>query len=67
MPKPSGVMKSRGMNFSTFATLLSGATPTFHLPIYQATAAYGHFGRTDLNLPWEDTGRAEALRAEAGL
>ena len=36
-------------------------------PIYQATAAYGHFGRTDLNLPWEDTGRAASLRAAAGL
>ena len=36
-------------------------------PIYQATAAYGHFGRTDLSLPWEDTGRAAALRAAAGL
>ena len=36
-------------------------------PIYQATAAYGHFGRTDLDLPWEDTGRAASLRADAGL
>ena len=36
-------------------------------PIYRATAAYGHFGRTDLTLPWEDTGRAASLRAAAGL
>lgn len=36
-------------------------------PIYQPTAAYGHFGRTDLNVPWEQTGRAEVLRATAGL
>ncbi|MEO6043800.1 MAG: methionine adenosyltransferase [Tepidiformaceae bacterium] len=36
-------------------------------PIYQATAAYGHFGRTDIDLPWEDTGRAASLRADAGL
>jgi S-adenosylmethionine synthetase len=36
-------------------------------PIYQQTAAYGHFGRTDLNVPWEDTSRADALRAAAGL
>lgn len=36
-------------------------------PIYQQTAAYGHFGRDDLNLPWEDTSRAAALRASAGL
>lgn len=36
-------------------------------PIYRQTAAYGHFGRTDLNLPWERTDRAEALRKLAGL
>ena len=32
-------------------------------PIYAATAAYGHFGRTDVDLPWERTDRAEALKA----
>ena len=31
-------------------------------PIYRGTAAYGHFGRTDLNLPWEATDQAEALK-----
>ena len=31
-------------------------------PIYRGTAAYGHFGRTDLNLPWEVTDKAELLR-----
>ena len=31
-------------------------------PIYRVTAAYGHFGRTDLNLPWEATDKAEALK-----
>jgi S-adenosylmethionine synthetase len=36
-------------------------------PIYQQTAAYGHFGRDDLNLPWEQTNKAEALRKDAGL
>lgn len=36
-------------------------------PIYRATAAYGHFGRDDLNLPWEDTSRADELRRAAGL
>ena len=36
-------------------------------PIYKQTAAYGHFGRTDLDLPWERTDKAEVLRAEAGL
>ncbi len=34
-------------------------------PIYQPTAAYGHFGRDDLDLPWERTDRAEVLRSEA--
>ena len=32
-------------------------------PIYEQTAAYGHFGRTDIDLPWEHTDRVEALRA----
>jgi S-adenosylmethionine synthetase len=36
-------------------------------PIYRQTAAYGHFGRSDLDLPWERTDRAEALRDAAGL
>ena len=36
-------------------------------PIYRQTAAYGHFGRDDVSLPWEDTSRAAALRAAAGL
>ena len=36
-------------------------------PIYRQTAAYGHFGRTDVDLPWEDTSRAADLRRAAGL
>ena len=36
-------------------------------PIYKQTAAYGHFGRTDLDLPWEKTDKAEILRKQAGL
>ncbi|MDO4553962.1 MAG: methionine adenosyltransferase [Lachnospiraceae bacterium] len=32
-------------------------------PIYKQTAAYGHFGRNDLNLPWEKTDKAEVLKA----
>jgi len=36
-------------------------------PIYRQVAAYGHFGRSDLDLPWERTDRAAALRAAAGL
>lgn len=34
-------------------------------PIYRATAAYGHFGRTDIEAPWENTDKAEALRLAA--
>ena len=34
-------------------------------PIYRATAAYGHFGRTDVDLPWERLDMVDALRAEA--
>jgi S-adenosylmethionine synthetase len=34
-------------------------------PIYRQTAAYGHFGRTDIDLPWEKTDLAETLRKEA--
>ncbi|WP_278313014.1 methionine adenosyltransferase [Lolliginicoccus levis] len=36
-------------------------------PIYAKTAAYGHFGRTDIDLPWEQTDRVEELRKAAGL
>jgi S-adenosylmethionine synthetase len=38
-----------------------------HRPIYQKTAAYGHFGREDADFTWERTDKAEALRAAAGL
>jgi S-adenosylmethionine synthetase len=36
-------------------------------PIYRQTATYGHFGREDLDLPWERTDKAKILRKEAGL
>jgi len=36
-------------------------------PIYRNTAAYGHFGREDIDVPWERTDKAEALRKGAGL
>lgn len=36
-------------------------------PHYRKTAAYGHFGRTDVDLPWERIDKAETLRKEAGL
>ncbi len=38
-----------------------------HRPIYQKTAAYGHFGRDDRDFTWEQTGKADALREAAGL
>lgn len=36
-------------------------------PIYKQTAAYGHFGRTDLDVPWEEIDMADTLRSEAGI
>jgi len=36
-------------------------------PIYKQTASYGHFGRPELDLPWEKLDKAEALRADSGL
>ena len=36
-------------------------------PIYKQTAAYGHFGRTDVDLPWEHTDKAAVLKEQAGL
>ena len=36
-------------------------------PLYKQTAAYGHFGRTDVDLPWEHTDKAATLREQAGL
>jgi S-adenosylmethionine synthetase len=38
-----------------------------HRPIYQKTAAYGHFGRDDPDFTWEQTGKADVLREAAGL
>jgi S-adenosylmethionine synthetase len=38
-----------------------------HRPIFQKTAAYGHFGREDHDFTWEKTDKAAALRASAGL
>jgi len=36
-------------------------------PIYRATSAYGHFGRSDIDAPWEATDRADALRRSASM
>jgi S-adenosylmethionine synthetase len=38
-----------------------------HRPIYQKTAAYGHFGRDDADFTWENTDKADALRSAAGI
>ncbi len=35
--------------------------------VYKQVAAYGHFGRDDLDVPWERTDKADMLRQEAGL
>ncbi|MHB8124244.1 MAG: methionine adenosyltransferase [Desulfitobacteriaceae bacterium] len=53
----------------TFDLRPAGIIKTLDLrrPIYQQTAAYGHFGRMDLDLPWEKTDKAEELRKLAGL
>jgi S-adenosylmethionine synthetase len=54
---------------SNFDLRPAGIIKTLDLrrPIYRQTAAYGHFGRTDLDLPWEKTDKAETLREQAGL
>ena len=36
-------------------------------PLYKQTAAYGHFGRLDVALPWEDLDKVDALRTDAGI
>lgn len=47
----------------------AGIIDMLHLrqPIYKKTAAYGHFGRTDIELPWEQIDKAESLKEQAGL
>ncbi|WP_206812893.1 methionine adenosyltransferase [Paradesulfitobacterium ferrireducens] len=47
----------------------AGIIKTLNLrrPIYRQVAAYGHFGRLDLDLPWEKTDKAQDLKAQAGL
>jgi S-adenosylmethionine synthetase len=47
--RPAGIIKELGLR----------------RPIYKQTAAYGHFGRTDLDVPWERTDKAELLKKEA--
>ena len=61
--------KIRELVKSNFDLRPAGIIKTLDLrrPIYKQTAAYGHFGRTDVDLPWERTDKAAALRQQAGL
>ncbi len=54
---------------SNFDLTPAGIINTLDLrrPIYRQTAAYGHFGRSDLDLPWERTDKVDSLKADAGL
>ena len=52
---------------STCARRRSGSYLRLHRPIYQQTAAYGHFGREEPDFTWEATDKAQALREAAGL
>ncbi len=54
---------------ATFDLRPAGIIKTLDLrrPIYKQTAAYGHFGRNDLDLPWEKIDKAEKLRQLAGI
>lgn len=61
--------KIAGLVRKNFALSPTGIIKELDLlrPIYKQTAAYGHFGRTDVDLPWERTDKAVALKAQAGL
>ncbi len=58
-----------GLIKKNFALTPSGIIKSLNLrrPIYRQTAAYGHMGRTDIDLPWEHTDKAAALKEQAGL
>lgn len=55
--------------YKNFDLSPSGIISTLKLrnPIYKATAAYGHFGREDVEFPWEKCDKAESLKAQAGI
>ena len=63
---PRSTIRSWSTSTSTCARPRSAATSSC-TPDLPPTAAYGHFGRTDPDLPWERTDRADALREAAGL
>ena len=58
---------SSSTSTSTCVPAPSASTCDLHRPIYQKTAAYGHFGREDHDFSWERTDKADALRQAAGL
>ena len=53
-----------GENYRELKTLIESLN--LRRPIYRATAAYGHFGRTGPGFTWEKTDKADAIRKEAG-
>ena len=59
--------RSWSTSSSTCARARSASTCSLHRPIYQKTAAYGHFGREDHDFTWERPTRPQALREAAGL
>ena len=59
--------RSSSTSTSTCARARSARSSNLHRPIYQKTAAYGHFGREDHDFTWERTDKAQALREAAGL
>ena len=61
------IAAARRASTSTCARARSAAYLDLHRPIFQKTAAYGHFGRDDHDFTWERTDRADALRDAAGL
>ena len=61
------IARARSTSTSTCAPAPSASTCDLHRPIYQKTAAYGHFGREDHDFTWEKTDKAAALREAAGL
>ena len=65
--RPREDRRSSSTSTSTCARARSARTLDLHRPIYQKTAAYGHFGREDDDFTWERTDKAEALAAAAGL
>ena len=54
------------MNYLIFVQQVLLKCLTYVVQFIKQTAAYGHFGRTDVDLPWEQTDKADALKEQAG-